>query len=137
MSDTLIQKSYEAAKETYAAWGVDTDKAMDALKKISVSLQCWQGDDGSGFENPDGKLTGGIAATGNHPGKARNADELRADYSKALSLIPGTHRVNLHAIYAETGGKKIPRDELEGVHFDGWIQWAKEKGLGIDFNSTF
>lgn len=137
MGDSLIQASYLAAKETYARWGVDTGKAMDALKKISLSIQCWQGDDGSGFENPTGPLTGGIAATGNHPGKARNATELRSDYETAFSLIPGSHRVNLHAIYAETGGKKVERDELLGEHFEGWIDWAREKKIGIDFNSTF
>jgi len=137
MGDKLVLDSYRAAKETYARWGVDTEKAMEALKKIALSIQCWQGDDGSGFENSKGVLTGGIAATGNHPGKARNADELRSDYEAALALIPGSHRVNLHAIYAETGDKKVARDELRGEHFDGWIDWAREKKLGIDFNSTF
>lgn len=137
MGDQLILKSYEAARETYAALGVDTEKAMAALRKIPLSLQCWQGDDGSGFENPAGPLTGGIAATGNHPGKARNAMELRADYDEALSLIPGTHRINIHAIYAETDGKKVERDELRGEHFDSWIAWAREQGVGMDFNSTF
>lgn len=137
MKDVTMRASYDAAKERYAAWGVDTEAAMEKLRVVAVSIQCWQGDDGSGFENPGGPLTGGIAATGNYPGKARNGDELRADYDRALSLIPGSHRVNLHAIYAETGGKPVPRDELRGEHFAPWIDWARQRGLGVDFNSTF
>ena len=137
MENTAAFRSYQIAKDQYAAWNVDADAALEKLGNIPISIQCWQGDDGSGFENPDGPLTGGIAATGNHPGKARNAAELRSDYSKALSLIPGSHRVNLHAIYAETGGAKVERDQLRGEHFDSWIDWAKEQGVGVDFNSTF
>jgi len=138
MSDSrAIEKSYEAARQRYAELGVDTDKAMDQLAQIPISLHCWQGDDVGGFESSDGLSGGGIMATGNYPGKARTADELRMDLEKALSLIPGRHRVNLHAIYAETGGKCIERNELETEHFSAWIDWAKTNGLGLDFNGTF
>ncbi|RKY25523.1 MAG: L-rhamnose isomerase [Planctomycetota bacterium] len=131
-----VNESYELAKETYAKIGVDTDSAIEKLGKISVSLHCWQGDDVGGFENPDAVLDGGIMATGNYPGKARTADELRMDLDKALSLIPGTHRLNLHAIYAETGGKKVERDKLGPEHFTNWVNWAKSRGMGLDFNPT-
>jgi len=116
--------------------GVDTDQALDTLAQIPISLHCWQGDDVAGFETPDVELGGGLAATGNYPGKARNADELRSDLDKAYSLIPGTHRLNLHAIYAETGDQRVERNELQPEHFSAWIDWAKEKGHGIDFNPT-
>jgi L-rhamnose isomerase len=116
---------------------VDTEKALEALRGIRVSLHSWQGDDVGGFENDLGLTGGGIQATGNYPGKARNADELRADLDLALSLIPGRHRLNLHAIYAETGGRKVERDRLEAAHFGRWIDWARERGLGLDFNGTF
>jgi L-rhamnose isomerase len=135
-TDKQIQTAYAVAKERYAALGVDTEAALDILARISISLHCWQGDDVRGFENPDAGLGGGIAATGNYPGKARNADELRCDLDKAYSLIPGTHRLNLHAIYAETGGKKVGRDELQPAHFANWVGWAKGNGHGIDFNPT-
>jgi L-rhamnose isomerase len=125
-----IEKMYEAAKQRYAGLGVDSDQAMDRLSKIAISLHCWQGDDVGGFEN------GGIMATGAYPGKARTPDELRADIDKALSLIPGKHRLNLHAMYAETGGK-VERNELEPKHFTSWIDWAKANGMGMDFNGTF
>jgi L-rhamnose isomerase len=115
---------------------VDTDRVIDTLTRIPISLHCWQGDDVSGFENPDAELGGGIAATGNYPGKARNAEELRRDLDKAYSLIPGTHRLNLHAIYAETGAEVVERNELQPKHFSAWVDWAKEKGHGIDFNPT-
>ena len=124
------------AKERYAMLGVETDQALDTLAHISISLHCWQGDDVGGFESPDAELGGGLAATGYYPGKARNADELRSDLDKAYSLIPGTHRLNLHSIYAETGGQKVERNELRPEHFSAWIDWAKEKGHGIDFNPT-
>jgi len=138
MSDSrAIEKSYEAARQRYAELGVDTDRALDQLAQISISLHCWQGDDVGGFESSEGLSGGGIMATGNYPGKARTADELRMDLEKALSLIPGRHRVNLHAIYAETGGKRIERNELETEHFSAWIDWAKTNGLGLDFNGTF
>ena len=132
-----IQKIYEAAKERYGELGVDTDKAIQQLSKIAISLHCWQGDDVGGFESSDGLAGGGIMATGNYPGKARTADELRMDLEKALSLIPGRHRLNLHAIYAETGKERVERNKLEAKHFSGWIDWARAKELGLDFNGTF
>lgn len=135
-TDELVQKAYEIAKERYAAIGVDTDQALEALQKISLSLHCWQADDVTGFENPDGQLTGGIQATGNYPGKARNMKELRADILKAASYIPGTHRLNLHEIYGDFDGKFVDRDEVEPTHFESWMQWAKENNMKLDFNST-
>jgi L-rhamnose isomerase len=135
-TDKQIQTAYAAAKERYAMLGVDTDAALDTLSGISISLHCWQGDDVGGFESPDAELGGGLAATGNYPGKARNADELRGDLDKAYSLIPGTHRLNLHAIYAETGGRKVERNALLPEHFAAWVDWARENGHGIDFNPT-
>lgn len=128
--------AYEIAKEKYAALGVDTEKAIEALKKISISIHCWQGDDVSGFENPDGGLTGGIQTTGNYPGKARNPEELRADIEKMLTYIPGKHKVSIHANYAETNGEKVDRDALEPKHFQNWIDWAKENKIGLDYNHT-
>jgi len=138
MSDSQkIENAYKAAKERHAELGVDTDKAIERLGRIAISLHCWQGDDVGGFEvTPEGLDGGGIMATGAYPGKARTADELRADIDKALSLIPGTHRLNLHASYAETR-TKVERNELETEHFANWIDWAKENGLGMDFNGTF
>lgn len=130
--------TYELARQRYAEVGVDTQTALKTLKTIPVSLQCWQGDDVTGFEAPDAKLSGGgILATGNYPGKARTVAQLRQDLDLALSLIPGTHRVNLHAIYGEFGGQKVDRDQIELKHFQGWIDWAKAKGMGMDFNPTF
>jgi len=136
-TDKQIQDAYVGAGERYSAPGVDTDQALDTLAQIPISLHCWQGDDVAGFENPEGELGGGIAATGNYPGKARNADELRRDLDKAYSLIPGTHRLNLHAIYAETGGRQVERNELQPEHFAHWVDWAKENNHGIDFNPSF
>jgi L-rhamnose isomerase len=135
-TDKHIQDAYAMAKERYAMFGVDTDQALDTLAQIHISLHCWQGDDVRGFESPDVELGGGLAATGNYPGRARNADELRRDLGKAYSLIPGTHRLNLHSIYAETGGQKVERNELRPEHFSAWIAWAKERGHGIDLNPT-
>ncbi len=135
-TDKFVGKSYEIAKERYAALGVDTEKALADLQKIALSLHCWQADDVTGFENPDGQLTGGIQATGNYPGKAGNIDELRADILKAASFIPGSHRLNLHEIYGDFGGKFVDRDEVKPEHFESWIQWASESGLKLDFNST-
>ena len=132
-----VEKAFRPAKERYASLGIDVDLAMKRLSDVAVSLHCWQGDDVGGFENRGEVLSGGIAVTGNFPGKARNPDELRADVEKALSLIPGTHRLNLHASYAETGGRIPERNELEPAHFQGWIDWAKENGMGMDFNPTF
>ncbi|MEN6451909.1 MAG: L-rhamnose isomerase [Thermoguttaceae bacterium] len=135
-SPASLEKSYALAKEQYAAWGVDTDAALERLKGIAVSIQCWQGDDVGGFESTAG-LSGGIMATGNYPGRARNADELRADAEKAMSLIPGRHRFSLHAIYLENGGKKVERNEIGPEHFQGWMDWAAERGIKLDFNPTF
>jgi L-rhamnose isomerase len=132
-----IEKAYDAAQERYAELGVDTDRAMKRLSRIAISLHCWQGDDVGGFERCEGVSSGGILATGAYPGKARTPDELRADIEKAMGLIPGKHRVNIHAMYAETGGKKVERNELAPEHFAGWIDWAKANGLGMDFNGTF
>lgn len=137
MKTTTIEKAFKLATEVYAEWGVDTEAAMKALARIPVSMHCWQGDDVGGFENTGGLGDSGLMATGNYPGKARTAVELRADIEKAMSLVPGKHRVNLHAIYAETGGKKVDRSELEYVHFENWVKWAKPLGLGLDFNPTF
>ncbi len=136
-TERQIQDAYALARERYAALGVDTDAALARLAAIPISLHCWQGDDVRGFENPAGELTGGIAATGNYPGRARTAEELRQDLDKAFSLIPGRHRLNLHAIYAETDGARVDRDALRPEHFAGWVAWAKERGHGLDFNGTF
>lgn len=133
-----VNQQYEAAKAVYAQFGIDTDSVLKKMQDISISLHCWQGDDVSGFEvDANGLTGGGILATGNYPGKARTGEELRQDLDKALSLIPGKHRINLHAIYAETEGKFVERDQLSVEHFRKWIDWAKEKGVGIDFNPTF
>ena len=129
--------SYQEAKKKYAALGVDTEKAIKSLSKVSISMHCWQGDDVTGFENA-GALTGGIQATGNYPGKTRTPDELMADIDKALSLIPGKHRLNLHACYAIfEDGKKVDRNKLEPKHFKKWVEFAKKRGIGLDFNPTF
>lgn len=131
-----IEESYKIAKEMYKELGVDTDAALEKLATIPVSVHCWQGDDVSGFENPDGELSGGIQATGNYPGKARTPEELRADMEKAFSLIPGKKRVNLHALYLEANGETVDRDQIEPKHFTNWVQWAKENDLGLDFNPS-
>ena len=135
-TEKQIREAYGLAQERYALLGVDTDAALSSLAQVPISLHCWQGDDVSGFENPGGELGGGLAATGNYPGKARNADELRRDLDQAYRLIPGTHRLNLHAIYAETGGQQVPRNELRPEHFAGWVDWARANNHGIDFNPT-
>ena len=129
------EQAYLLAKEQYAKIGVDTDKALEKLKNIKISMHCWQGDDVLGFLFKDIELSGGIQTTGNYPGRANTADELRADLDKALSLIPGKHKLNLHAIYADTD-EKVDLDELEPKHFEKWVKWAKEKGMGLDFNPT-
>jgi len=131
-----IEKTYEQAKQRYAELGVDTETAMQKLSSIAISLHCWQGDDVGGFDKAQETLGGGIMATGAYPGKARTADELRMDLEKTLSLIPGKHRLNLHAMYAETKGK-VERNELAPEHFTTWIDWAKANGLGMDFNGSF
>ena len=131
-----VKERYEAAKEIYRAAGVDTDAALEALKNIPVSMHCWQGDDVIGFDGA-GALSGGVQATGNYPGRARTPEELMADMDEALSLIPGTHRINLHASYAVfEEGEWADRDKLEPKHFAKWVEFAKERGLGIDFNPT-
>jgi L-rhamnose isomerase len=134
-SEGQINAAYQLAKERYAALGVDTEAALKTLRSIAISLHCWQGDDVGGFEDPNRGLSGGIMATGNYPGKARTVAELRADLDKAYSLIPGKHRLNLHAIYLEADAK-IPRNEIQPKHFAGWVDWAKANGHGIDFNPT-
>lgn len=131
-----IKERYLEAKKDYEKFGINVDKVLEDLKKVKISIHCWQGDDVTGFEVSQSELSGGIAATGNYPGKARNAEELRKDLDKALSLIPGKHKVNLHAIYAETNGEVIERDEIKPKHFENWVNWAKEKELGLDFNPT-
>jgi L-rhamnose isomerase len=138
MKDEKITQAYQIAKEQYAAQGVDVDAAMKELAKIPISLHCWQGDDVGGFETVGAQLSGGgIQATGNYPGKARTVAELRADVEKALSVVPGRHRLNLHACYLENGGKFVDRNEIEPRHFQGWIDWAKANHLGMDFNPTY
>ncbi len=138
MSNTKqIEQAYRIAKERYAQFGVDTDKALEILARIPISIHCWQGDDVGGFENAGLELGGGLAVTGNYPGKARTAQELRADFEKAISLIPGSHRFNLHACYAEMTGKKVDRDALTLDQFKNWIAWAKSLKIGLDFNQTY
>ncbi|MCH2594668.1 MAG: L-rhamnose isomerase [Pirellulales bacterium] len=132
-----IDKSYDLAKQRYAELGVDTEVALKKLATIAISIHCWQGDDVSGFEDPDGDLTGGIAVSGNYPGKARTPGQLRDDFEKAVSLIPGQHRFSLHASYAETGGAKVERDQLEPSHFQSWMDWARDQNLKLDFNPTY
>lgn len=128
---------YSFARETYAAQGIDTEAVLQKLPAVPISLHCWQGDDVGGFENAGGLTGGGIQATGNYPGKARTLDELRADLDRALALIPGKHRLNLHASYGDFGGKKVDRNAITTAHFQSWIDWCKERGMGIDFNPTF
>ena len=135
ISESNIQQAYILARERYAALGVDTDAAMARLKTVAISLHCWQGDDVGGFENPGGDLTGGIAATGNYPGIARTAEELRRDLNVVYSLLPGSHRLNLHAIYLESE-QQVERNAIEPRHFSAWKDWARENNHGIDFNPT-
>ena len=132
----LVQKSYDIAKERYAAIGVNVDAALQKLQKVQVSIHCWQADDVTGFENLPNVGGGGIQATGNYPGKARNIDELRADIEKVQTLVGGDHRLNLHEIYGDFQGKVVDRDQVEPEHFASWMQWAKERNLKLDFNST-
>jgi L-rhamnose isomerase len=132
-----IEKAYKLAKDSYSQLGISTDKALEEMESISLSLHCWQGDDVGGFENPDPSLSGGgIQVTGNFPGKATNANELRLDLRKAYSLIPGKHRLNLHAIYGEFKGQQVDRDEISPEHFKPWIDWANQEGIKLDFNAT-
>ena len=136
MKENLISKAYEIAKERYAEMGVDTEKVISQMQGFHLSLHCWQTDDVIGFESLEGSLSGGIATTGNYPGRARNIDEVRMDIEKAKSLIPGTHRLNLHEIYGDFKGKAVDRDECLPEHFQSWIDWAKENNMKLDFNST-
>lgn len=131
-----IEQRYQSAKEMYQKIGVDTDKAIEKLMATPISIHCWQGDDVIGFDGSD-SLSGGISTTGNYPGRARTPEELMADFDKAISLIPGKHRINLHASYAIMDGEKVDRNKLEPKHFQKWIDFAKERGMGIDFNPTF
>ncbi len=129
--------SYSLARETYAALGVDTEAALRQLSTTPISLHCWQGDDVGGFETTSGELGGGLAVTGNYPGKARTLEELRADLDQAFALIPGSHRLNLHACYADFSSGKVDRDALTVTQFQSWIDWAKSRGLGLDFNPSY
>ncbi len=134
MSST-VEQAYELARESYAALGTDTEAALERLSRIAISLHCWQGDDVRGFEDPDRGLSGGILATGSYPGKARTPDELRADLDVAYRMIPGSHRLSLHAMYLDTDAK-VPRDQIEPQHYASWVDWARERGHGLDFNPT-
>jgi L-rhamnose isomerase len=131
------EPSYRLARDRYAELGVDTGLALERLASVPVSLHCWQGDDVHGFEADAGALGGGLAATGNYPGRARTADELRADAAMALSLLPGRHRFNLHAFYGDFDGKRVDRDAITPEHFRRWIDWARSLGIGLDFNPSF
>lgn len=132
-----IERAYQMAKERYAQLGVDTDRVLKKVAEVSISIHCWQGDDVGGFENAGGSLGDGLAVTGNYPGKARTADQLRGDFKKVLTLLPGKHRFNLHACYAEMNGAKVDRDALSAEQFQGWIDWAKSLKIGLDFNQTY
>ncbi len=132
-----IEHAYRLAEERFASLGINTEQALAKLSTASISIHCWQGDDVGGFENMGQEIGGGLAVTGNYPGKARTPDELRCDFEEATSLIPGKHRLNLHACYAETGGRKVERDELGPEHFRNWIAWARDRELGLDFNQTY
>ncbi len=137
MKKNRVEAHYQLARERYAELGVDTEQALAKLAEVSISIHCWQGDDVGGFEGGRQTPGGGLAVTGNYPGKARTPQELRRDFEKALSLTPGRHRFNLHASYAETGGKRVDRDVLTADHFKNWIAWAKSIGIGLDFNQTY
>lgn len=136
MEEKLINQAYEIAKERYANIGIDTDKVLEAMQNFHLSLHCWQADDVTGFEKLATSLSGGIQVTGNYPGKARNIDELRQDIIKAKSLIPGTHRLNLHEIYGDFKGQAVDRDEVTPEHFRSWMDWGEENNMKLDFNST-
>ena len=136
MKDSAINQAYELAKERYASIGIDTEKVLSHLQDFHLSMHCWQADDVKGFEVQAGALSGGIQSTGNYPGAARNIDELRADILKAKSLIPGSHRLNLHEIYGDFQGKVVDRDEVTVEHFQSWIDWAKDNNTLLDFNSS-
>ena len=137
MKEEQILRAYEDAKQQYATLGIDVEKVLNKLDEVSISIHCWQADDVLGFENPDGELTGGIQTTGNYPGKASTIEELRSDIEKVIQLIPGKHRLSLHAIYGDFGGEFVDRDKIDIQHFQSWIDWAKENDVKLDFNSTF
>ena len=128
-----IKEKYELAKQEYEKWGIDVDKVLEELNKVKISIHCWQGDDVKGFEVSKNELSGGIQCNGNYPGAARNAEELRKDLDKALSLIPGKHKINLHAIYLETNGEVVDRDEIKPEHFENWVRMGKEKWIRLRF----
>lgn len=137
MNKESIIKAYELAKERYAELGVNTDASIEKMKELAISLHCWQTDDVGGFETADAQLSGGgIQATGNYPGKATTIAEVKTDLEKVLSLLPGKQRLNLHAIYGDFGGEKVDRDQIEVKHFQSWIDWCKEQGIGMDFNAS-
>lgn len=136
MKEQQINQAYEIAKDRYAAIGVDTEAVLKQMQDFHLSIHCWQADDVTGFENTNSTLTGGIQVNGNYPGKARDINELRDDILFAMSLIPGQHRLNLHEIYGDFGGKKVDRDECDVTHFQSWIDWGKANGVLLDFNST-
>jgi L-rhamnose isomerase len=137
MSKENIEKAYQLAKEQYGEYGIDTDAVIKKMEEVVISLHCWQTDDVGGFEKPDSELGGGgIQVTGNYPGKAKTIAQMREDLDKVMSLLPGKQRLNLHAIYGEFGDKFVDRDQIEVEHFQGWIDWAKERGMGLDFNAT-
>jgi len=134
---THIEEAYKLAKSQYAKYGIDTDAVIEKMKDVVISLHCWQTDDVGGFEKPNSELGGGgIQVTGNYPGKAKSIPQMRKDLDKVMALLPGKQRVNLHAIYGEFGGKFVDRDQIDVEHFQGWIDWAKERGIGLDFNAT-
>ena len=138
MNSTKIEKAYQLAKEQYASIGVDTEAVIEKMNEVVISLHCWQADDVGGFETPDATLSGGgIQATGNYPGKATTIQQMRADLEKVMELLPGKQRLNLHASYGDFGGKKVDRNEIDIKHFQSWIDWAKQLGIGIDFNGTY
>ena len=138
MNKDRIEKAYQLAKEQYAELGVNTDEVLQKMKNVAISLHCWQTDDVGGFEKPDATLGGGgIQATGNYPGKATSIQQMRDDLEKVMELLPGKQRLNLHASYGEFGDKYVDRDEIELKHFQGWIDWAKQQGIGLDFNGTY
>jgi L-rhamnose isomerase len=137
MKIELIKKAYELAKEQYSALGVDTDKVIEKMNDVVISLHCWQADDVGGFETPNAELSGGgIQATGNYPGKAYTIDHVRSDLEKVFALLPGKQRLNLHAFYGDFQGEKVDRDQIEVKHFQSWIDWCKKLGIGLDFNAT-
>jgi len=135
--DHHIEQAYALAQERYARLGVNTETALERLAAVPISLHCWQGDDVGGFESAAEELGGGLAVTGHYPGKARTPEQLRADLDMALSLVPGKHRLNLHAMYAETGGRRVERNELRPEHFRRWIDWARGQDMGMDFNPSY